>query len=90
MMAYNTIVFSDYRDYKGILPLKDASRLSKRIRRFVRIGHDVWIGANVIVLPGVEIGDHAVIAAGSVVTKNVKEWEIFAGNPAKSIGFRNE
>lgn len=90
MIAYNTLVFSDYRDYKGILPLKHPDRLSKRVKRFVRIGNDVWIGANVIILPGVEIGDHAVVAAGSVVTKSVREWEIIAGNPANSIGFRND
>lgn len=90
MIAYNSLIFSDYRDYRGVLPLKDPSRLSKRIKRFVRIGNDVWVGANVIILPGVEIADHAVVAAGSVVTKSVKEWEIVAGNPAKSIGFRNE
>jgi acetyltransferase-like isoleucine patch superfamily enzyme len=90
MIAYNTLVFSDYRDFKGILPLKHPDRLSKRVKRFVRIGNDVWIGANVIILPGVEIGNHAVVAAGSVVTKSVREWEIIAGNPAKSIGFRND
>lgn len=52
------------------------------------VGDDVWIGADAIILSGVNIGSHAVIGAGSVVTKNVPEWEIWAGNPAKKIGVR--
>lgn len=52
------------------------------------IGSDVWIGKDVIILPGVNVGNGAVIGAGSVVTKNVHDYEIFAGNPARSIGFR--
>jgi maltose O-acetyltransferase len=51
----------------------------------VVIGNDVWIGANVIILPGVKIGDGAIIGAGSVVTKDVEEYSIVAGNPAKVV-----
>ena len=54
----------------------------------VYIGNDVWIGANTIILDGVEIGDGCVIAAGSVVTKNVKSYSIVGGVPAKLIKFR--
>ncbi len=53
------------------------------------IGNDVWIGANAIILPGVQIGDHSIIGAGSIVTKNVKEYSISAGNPCKHIKSRN-
>jgi virginiamycin A acetyltransferase len=49
------------------------------------IGHDVWIGDNVILLPGITIGNGAVIGAGAVVTKPVGEYEIWAGNPARMI-----
>jgi len=49
------------------------------------IGKNVWIGANATVLPGVTIGDNAVIAAGAVVTKNVSENMIVGGVPAKII-----
>ena len=49
------------------------------------IGNDVWIGLDVVILPGVQIGDGAVIAAGSVVTKNVGDYEIVGGNPARHI-----
>lgn len=49
------------------------------------IGNDVWIGRNVTILSGITIGDGAVLAAGSVVTKNVGDYEIWGGNPAKLI-----
>jgi acetyltransferase-like isoleucine patch superfamily enzyme len=53
--------------------------------RAVRIGSNVWIGANAIVLPGVSIGDDVVIAAGAVVTKDVESGVIVGGNPARVI-----
>lgn len=52
------------------------------------IGSDVWIGARVLVLAGVSVGDGAVIGAGSVVTKNIPPYEVWAGNPAKKINDR--
>lgn len=54
----------------------------------VKIGNDVWIGANVIILPGVSIGNGAVIGAGSVVTKSVPDYQIVCGNPAVIKGHR--
>lgn len=51
----------------------------------VYIGNDVWIGRKVTILPGVNIGDHAIIGACSVVTKDVEPYAIVAGNPAKKI-----
>ena len=55
----------------------------------VTIGHDVWIGAAAVILPGVEIGDHAVIGAGAVVREDVSPWSIVGGVPAKILGKRN-
>lgn len=52
------------------------------------IGNDVWIGARVIVLDGVVIGNGAILAANSVVTKNVPPYAIVAGVPAKIIKYR--
>lgn len=49
------------------------------------VHNDVWIGANVTVLKGVEIGEGAVIAAGAVVTKNVEPYTIVGGVPARKI-----
>ena len=53
--------------------------------RPVVIGNDVWIGGRVIILPGVKIGDGAIVGAGSVVTRDVSEYDIVAGNPARVI-----
>ena len=59
-----------------------------RDNRTVTIGNDVWIGANVVILPGVRIGDGAVLAAGAVVTKDVPAYAIVGGVPAKVIRYR--
>ncbi len=50
-----------------------------------KIGRDVWIGANAVILGGVTIGDGAVVAAGAVVTKDVEAGAIVVGNPAREI-----
>lgn len=54
------------------------------------IGDDVWIGRRVMIMPGVTIGKGAVIAAGAVVTKDVPDFAIVGGVPAKVIKFRGE
>ncbi len=51
----------------------------------VTIGNNVWIGGNTVILPGISIGDNAVIGAGSVVTKDIPAWSFAAGNPCKVI-----
>ncbi len=51
----------------------------------ITIGNNVWIGSNVTILPGITIGEWAVIAAGAVVTKNVAPYTVVGGNPAKLI-----
>ena len=52
----------------------------------VTVGDDIWIGANAVILPGVNIGNHSVVAAGAVVTKDVPAHSLVAGVPAKVIG----
>lgn len=54
----------------------------------VVIGNDVWIGANVLLIGGVKIGDGAIVAAGSVVTRDVPPYAIVGGVPAKIIRYR--
>ena len=56
----------------------------------VKIENNVWIGENVSILPGVEIGENAILGANSVVTKNVPKNSIVVGNPAKIIKVYNK
>lgn len=53
------------------------------VNKEVVIGDDVWLGTNVVILPGVTIGKHSIIAAGSVVSRNVPDNSIYGGVPAK-------
>lgn len=62
--------------------------LREKVAQFnipVRIGKNVWIGAGAIVLPGVTIGDHSVIGAGSVVTKDIPPNVVAVGNPCRVL-----
>lgn len=52
------------------------------------IGNDVWLGANIIITPGCNVGNHVVIAAGAVVTKDIPDYAVVGGIPAKIIKFR--
>jgi acetyltransferase-like isoleucine patch superfamily enzyme len=74
---YVNIIDNSYHD------VLDRSR--KPPSRPVIIGDDVWIAGHVIILPGVTIGDHAVISAGAVVSESVPERSVVAGNPAQII-----
>lgn len=56
---------------------------------FITIGDDVWIGAGSIILPGITIGTGAVIGAGSIVTKDIPEYAIAHGNPARVVKHRS-
>lgn len=51
----------------------------------IKVGNNVWFGGNVVVLPGVSIGNNAVIGAGSVVTKDIPENVVAVGNPCKPV-----
>jgi maltose O-acetyltransferase len=75
------LLSSNHRFDRTDVPVMDQGMMYAPIR----IGNDVWIGARVIILAGVTIGDHAIIAAGSVVTKDVERGAIVGGVPAKTI-----
>ena len=64
---------------------EEKAKNRKIFSKTVKICENVWIGESAIILPGVEIGKNSIIGAGSVVTKNVPENCIVAGNPAKII-----
>lgn len=71
----------------GLAP--DRSIREQPVRsRGIRIGRDVWVGANAGITDGVTVGDHAVIAMGAVVTRDVPAWAIVVGVPAAIIGDR--
>ncbi|WP_313691383.1 acyltransferase [Halorarum halobium] len=59
------------------------------VRKDVEIGDNVWFGVNVIVVPGVEIGEGAIIQAGSVVTQDVPKGAIAGGHPAEVFSYRD-
>lgn len=61
---------------------------NKGINMDVIIGRNVWIGARVTILKGIKINDSSIVGAGSVITKDVPEFSIVAGNPAKFIRWR--
>jgi len=64
----------------------DIYDLTQHIKQKVKIGSNVWIGSNVVILPGVEIGNNVIIGAGAIVTKSFKlDNIILAGNPARII-----
>ena len=75
-----TIIASKY-DVKG----RDIVRSYPPYERDIIIGDDVWLGANVVVLPGVKIGDGAIVGSGSVVTKDIEAYSVVVGIPAKEI-----
>lgn len=78
-----------YRPNEYFLGKKlDAGFREERMLKKVTVGHDVWIGHGAIVLPGVTIGNGAVIAAGAVVSKDVPDYAIVAGVPAKVLRAR--
>jgi len=76
LIAAHSVLTADGHDTNAEL-FRKSSYLKK-----IKIGNNVWIGANVCVLPGVEIGDNCIIAAGSVVTKSILHNSIAAGVPA--------
>lgn len=86
LVGYGTKIFS--RNH--LIPQKPGQIFCHGHRfNAVSIGKDVWLGANVIVLPGRTIGEGAVVGAGSVVTKDVAPYTIVAGNPAKLVRERD-
>jgi acetyltransferase-like isoleucine patch superfamily enzyme len=71
----------------GMAPDRPLREQPVRSRGIV-IGRDVWIGAQASVTDGVRIGDHAVVGAGAVVTRDVSDWAVVGGVPARVLGDR--
>jgi maltose O-acetyltransferase len=66
-------------------PFNAEQRRREEFGKPIEIGSDVWVGGGAIILPGVRIGDRAVIGAGSVVTRDIPEGVFAAGNPCRVI-----
>lgn len=82
ILAQNIVISGLNHGYEDIhLPPHNQPVTKKKIT----LGDEVWIGANVVVVAGVTIGKHTIVAAGSVVTKDVPAYSVAAGNPAKII-----
>lgn len=86
MMGEECIIYTRNHEFMTIdIPMNKQGFQKEKI---VTIEDDVWIGGRVVILPGVNVGKGAIIGAGSVVTKNIPEYAIVGGNPAKIIKYR--
>jgi acetyltransferase-like isoleucine patch superfamily enzyme len=72
----------------GIRAVDRPIRDQPQVEREIRIARGAWIGAQAVVLPGVTVGEGAVVAAGAVVNRDVRPFEIVGGVPARTIGSR--
>ena len=82
MLAQNIVVSGLNHGYEDVtMP----PRVQKVVTKQITINDNVWIGANCVVTAGVTIGKHAVIGAGSVITKDIPEYSVAVGNPARVI-----
>lgn len=87
ILAQNVCLSGLNHGYKDIhTPIRD----QKCTTGLITIGDDCWIGANCVITAGVTIGRHAVVAAGSVVTKDVPAFSVVGGNPARLLRQYNE
>jgi len=82
MLAQNIVVSGLNHGYEDV---NVPPRLQKVVTRQITIEDNVWIGANCVVTAGVTIGKHSVIGAGSVITKDIPQYSVAVGNPARVI-----
>lgn len=86
MMGPEVIILTSNHSFNRLdIPMNEQG--STRPKQVI-IGDDVWIGTRAIILPGIQIGNGAIIGAGAVVTRNVPDFAIVGGNPAKIIRLR--
>jgi acetyltransferase-like isoleucine patch superfamily enzyme len=86
MLAQNIVMSGLNHGYEDIDIVPHNQPVTKET---IRVEDEVWIGANAVVVAGVVIGKHSVIAAGSIVTKSVPPFSVVAGNPARVIKLYN-
>ncbi|MCD8081173.1 MAG: acyltransferase [Bacteroides sp.] len=87
LMGPDVVIYSSMHAYDDInTPIMEQG--SKEIKP-VHIGNDVWVGLRAVIMPGVTIGDHVIIGSCAVVTKDIPDYAVVGGVPAKVIRFRN-
>jgi maltose O-acetyltransferase len=69
----------------SVTHVAEVSRRTELVYSPVSIGQDVWLGTGAIILPGVRVGDGAIVGAGAVVTKDVPPFAVVAGVPARTL-----
>jgi acetyltransferase-like isoleucine patch superfamily enzyme len=79
--AYSYLISGNHGSLRCEVPFRDQGYEGAPIQ----IGVNVWLGCHVVVLPGVTIGDHAIVGAGSVVTRNIPSGETWGGVPARPL-----
>lgn len=88
IIGNDTKILTSSHNYEGDMIPYDKTVIPNKEK--VIIEKNVWIASYVIILPGVKIGEGAVVAAGSVVTKDVPKLAVVGGNPAKIIKYRDQ
>lgn len=87
LLGFENVILTSTHESSSIhLPIREQGMYEAP----VHIGDDVWTGCRVVVLPGVTIGSHAIVGAGTVVAKDVPEWSIVGGVPARVIRDRRD
>lgn len=88
LMGPEVVIYSSSHEYKDIdvpIMLQGAKEINP-----VTIGNDVWIGLRSTIMPGVKVGNHVIIGSNSVVTKDIPDYAVVGGAPAKIIRYRNK
>lgn len=83
------VKYNAYKGYDWFFPDVEPHGYRKKFRR-VKIGNDVWLGKNVIITNGAYIGNGVIAGAGSIITKNIPDYAIVVGSPARIIRYRYE
>jgi acetyltransferase-like isoleucine patch superfamily enzyme len=87
MFGTNVTVLTAGHKFDDVdIPMKSQGNWTKK----TTIGSDVWVGNNAVIMPGVVLGDGAIVGANSVVSKDVKPFNVVAGSPAKVIKIRGK
>jgi acetyltransferase-like isoleucine patch superfamily enzyme len=84
--AYACIIGFNHGHARVDVPIHRQAQTSKGIV----LGDDIWVGSHVIIIDGVTVGSHAILAAGAVVTRDVPDYAVVGGNPARILRLRNQ